>query len=255
MAKSTKKFYAVLKGKRPGIYDSWFGQGGAHEQVDVFPGALYRGFPSFEDAFEYAVKSGFPDLPDHTLGDAPGRRPVARRPQEPSPRESDSGVLVYTDGGCIFNPGPGGYGVVLIKGDHRKELSGGFRLTTNNRMELMACIEGLRALRKADGGKVTVYSDSRYLVDGITKGWAARWKKNGWMRDAKHHAENADLWSVLLDLVEKHKPSLVWVKGHAGNKENERCDMLARQQAVKSDLPPDLAYERGETAALSTTLF
>lgn len=255
MGKSTKKFYAVLKGRKPGIYDAWFGLDGAHEQVDAFPGALYRGFPSFEEACGFARDSGFPNLPDHTRSSASGRSPASCKPGDERQRASGGGILVYTDGGCIINPGPGGYGVVLIKGDHRKELSGGFRLTTNNRMELTACIEGLKSIRKAGGGKVTVYSDSRYLVDGVTKGWAQRWKKNNWMRDAKHHAENADLWSMLLDLVDLHKPDFVWVKGHAGNKENERCDVLAKQQAMRGDLPPDQAYERGETAVSSKSLF
>ncbi len=155
--------------------------------------------------------------------------------------ENSKHVTIYTDGGALGNPGPGGYGAVLKYKDHRKELSGGFRHTTNNRMELLAAIEALRALKtRCD---VTLHTDSRYLVDGITKGWAKRWRANGWMRNKKDEALNPDLWGELLDLCAKHTVKFVWVKGHAGNPENERCDELSKQAAVQSDLPPDTVYE------------
>ncbi len=148
-----------------------------------------------------------------------------------------SKITIYTDGAAKGNPGPGGYGVVLLgRGavgkPRRKELSGGFRLTTNNRMELLAVIEGLEALRN-DGCEVTVYSDSRYVVDAVEKNWAARWRANGWMRNKTDPALNADLWERLLNLLGKHKVKFNWVKGHAGNKENERCDRLARDAISK----------------------
>lgn len=151
-------------------------------------------------------------------------------------------VIIYTDGGCLGNPGPGGYGVVLLYGNHRRELSGGFALTTNNRMELMACITGLKALKEAC--RVRLYSDSRYVVDGITKGWAKRWRANHWVRDRKTGAKaiNPDLWQELLELTTRHQVEMIWVKGHAGNPENERCDELARAAAAKSALPPDRPY-------------
>lgn len=152
-------------------------------------------------------------------------------------------VTIYTDGGSLGNPGPGGYGVVLIAGDHRKELSGGFRLTTNNRMELLACIKGLEALKYPC--KVRLYSDSKYIVDGITKGWAAKWRKNGWMRNKKEAAVNPDLWACLLDLCQKHSVCFHWVKGHAGIEENERCDQLAKAAARRPDLEPDPGYPNG----------
>jgi ribonuclease HI len=151
-------------------------------------------------------------------------------------------VTIYTDGGCIDNPGPGGYGVVLIYGAHRRELFGGFRLTTNNRMEIMAAIAGLSALKESC--RVTLISDSQYLVNAIEQGWAARWRENGWRRSRKEMALNPDLWEQLLDLCEKHRVTFKWVRGHAGNEENERCDQLAQAMARSPDLPPDLEYER-----------
>jgi ribonuclease HI len=134
----------------------------------------------------------------------------------------------------------GGYGVVLLVDGQRRELSGGFAHTTNNRMELMACIKGLEAL---DGTcPVTVHSDSQYVVNGITKGWARRWKRNNWMRNADEPAENSDLWARLLDLCEQHDVEFQWVRGHNGNRENERCDRLVVEMTQCRDLPPDHGY-------------
>ncbi|HWP48473.1 MAG TPA: ribonuclease HI [Candidatus Limnocylindrales bacterium] len=153
-------------------------------------------------------------------------------------------VIMYTDGGCLKNPGPGGYGVVLLNGDHRKELSGGFRRTTNNRMEIMAAIAGLQALKTQC--EVTLYTDSQYLVNAMTKGWVKRWQANGWMRNREEKALNSDLWEQLLRLCQQHKVEFVWIRGHAGNSENERCDQLAKQAARQKDLPADLVYESQE---------
>ncbi len=150
-------------------------------------------------------------------------------------------VLIYTDGACSGNPGAGGYGTLLVYNEHRKELSGGFRLTTNNRMEMMAAIVGLETLNtKCD---VTLYTDSRYLVDAITKGWAKKWQANGWKRNKKEAAKNPDLWQKLLDLSEKHEVNFVWVKGHAGHPENEYCDRLAVEASQQPNLPSDDVYE------------
>jgi len=135
-------------------------------------------------------------------------------------------VTIYTDGACSGNPGPGGYGAVLLHKSHRKELSGGDPATTNNRMEMLAAIIALEALKETC--EVALYSDSKYLVDAIQKGWAVRWQQNNWMRNKKDPALNPDLWERLLLLLEKHKVNFHWVKGHAGNVENERCDELAR---------------------------
>ena len=151
-------------------------------------------------------------------------------------------VVIYTDGACSGNPGPGGYGVVLLFGEHRKELSGGFRKTTNNRMELLGAIEGLRALKERCS--VKLHTDSQYVVNAIEKGWAAKWKANGWMRNKKDKAVNPDLWEQLLTLCQQHKVEFVWVRGHSGNKENERCDVLAVAAAQQCNLPADEVYER-----------
>jgi ribonuclease HI len=150
-------------------------------------------------------------------------------------------VTIYTDGGCIDNPGPGGYGVVLLYKNRRKELTGGFRRTTNNRMEILAAIAGIEALKTKCG--VTVYSDSQYLVNAIERGWARRWRARGWWRNREEKALNPDLWDRLLHLCERHEVRFRWVRGHAGNKENERCDTLARATARRCDLPQDTEYE------------
>ena len=150
-------------------------------------------------------------------------------------------VEIYTDGACSGNPGQGGYGVVLIYNEHRKELSGGYRLTTNNRMEMMAAIIGLETLTAHCD--VSLYTDSRYLVDAVTKGWAKKWQANGWKRNAKEMAKNPDLWQRLLDLCEHHQVEFIWVKGHAGHRENERCDRLAVAASQQRELSIDEVYE------------
>jgi ribonuclease HI len=154
---------------------------------------------------------------------------------------SKNEVVIYTDGACIGNPGPGGYGAVLLAGEHRRELTGGYAETTNNRMELLAAIVGLEALEHPCD--VTLYSDSRYLVDSMEKGWARRWKAKGWMRSSRESAVNPDLWERLLTIAEKHNVEFRWVRGHAGNRENERCDQLATQAARGENLPPDTGYK------------
>ena len=140
-------------------------------------------------------------------------------------------VEIFTDGACSGNPGPGGYGVVLRYGQAVKELSGGEHETTNNRMELTGVIVGLSALKEPC--KVTLTTDSKYVVDSITKGWVYGWKKKGWIKSDKKPALNVDLWEQLLPLLEKHDVTFVWVKGHAGHPENERCDRLAVEQRDK----------------------
>ena len=150
-------------------------------------------------------------------------------------------VDIFTDGACSGNPGPGGYGVILRYKGVNKELSGGEPNTTNNRMELTAVITGLAALKEPC--EVTLYSDSRYIIDAIQKGWAKKWQANHWMRNAKEPALNADLWEQLLGLLERHPVTFVWVKGHAGHPENERCDQLATSAADGDDLMIDEGLE------------
>ncbi len=143
-------------------------------------------------------------------------------------------VTIYTDGACSGNPGPGGWGAVLIYRGVEKELSGGEENTTNNRMELTAVISALQALREPCA--VELYSDSKYVIDALQKGWAWGWRKKGWIKSDKKPALNPDLWETLLSLTAKHEMSYHWVKGHANNKYNERCDALAvaeREKFVK----------------------
>ena len=137
-------------------------------------------------------------------------------------------VYIFSDGACSGNPGPGGYGVILRYGDKERELSGGESHTTNNRMELMGAITGLEALKYPC--HVILQTDSKYVVDGITKGWAESWRKRGWVKSDKKPALNPDLWGRLLDLLKVHDVEFTWIKGHAGHEENERCDRLAVAQ-------------------------
>ena len=139
-------------------------------------------------------------------------------------------VTLYTDGACSGNPGPGGWGAILSYNGVEKELSGGERETTNNRMELLAVISGLEALKEPCC--VELYSDSKYVIDGLSKGWAVSWRKNNWKKADKKPALNPDLWERLLNLVEKHELAYHWVKGHADNPYNNRCDQLAVAQSM-----------------------
>jgi ribonuclease HI len=150
-------------------------------------------------------------------------------------------VTIYTDGACIGNPGPGGYGAVMLAGGARRELYGGYRRTTNNRMELLAAIVALEAL--IEPCTVTLHSDSLYVVKAMREGWPQQWRANGWRRKTKQPAVNPDLWARLLDLCDRHDVTFVWVRGHAGNRENERCDRLAVEAALSNNLQPDIGYE------------
>lgn len=167
----------------------------------------------------------------------------------PTPQSAIGHVIIYTDGAAEPNPGPGGYGVVLLSGKHRKELSGGFRRTTNNRMELLAVIVGLESLTKRC--RVTLYSDSKYVVDSVERGSVLKWSKNNWYRTKTDKAKNADLWARFLAIYAKHEVRFKWVRGHTGVPENERCDVLAVAAAQAYDSPHDTGYlkEIGEPTA------
>ena len=141
-------------------------------------------------------------------------------------------VNIYTDGACKGNPGAGGYGVILEYNGHKKELSGGFAETTNNKMELLAAITGLEALKEPCS--VTLYSDSKYLTDSVNKRWVFAWRKNNWVKSDKKKALNVDLWERLLKQMDRHEVTFVWIKGHDGHPENERCDELAVAAAEKA---------------------
>jgi len=217
-----KKFYAVRKGHKTGIYTEWFGPEGAQIQIKGFPGAEYRGFATHLEAKSFLQEN--PPLLQASLF------------------EKEPHVVVYTDGGAVGNPGPGGYGVVIIPPQgERKELSGGYRLTTNNRMELMAGIVALEYLD--DDLPILLNSDSRYMVDAINKKWALSWREKDWKKADGNPAKNPDLWERLLNRLETLQVIFRWVKGHAGHAWNERCDQLAGQAMAQSSLPADMYYE------------
>ncbi len=253
MAKN--KFYAVRSGREPGIYASWEQ---CKAQVDGYPNAEYKSFALRHEAEDWL---GLPPRASAAKpaksaksakraksAKAPRHREAAPEIEAPEEKSGLRQVTVYTDGACTGNPGPGGYGAVLMYNEHRRELSGGFRLTTNNRMEILACIVALRTLK--DRCAVRLHSDSQYVVNAMTKGWARRWQLAGWKRREGYGADavwkeaiNPDLWEQMLALCDQHKVTFVWVRGHAGNVENERCDQLARQAILDGDLQIDEHYE------------
>jgi ribonuclease HI len=151
-------------------------------------------------------------------------------------------VEIFTDGACTGNPGPGGFGTILKSGEKETEISAGYRRTTNNRMELLAVITGLQKLRLPCD--VILYTDSKYVANGIDLGWAKKWRANGWRKATGEPALNSDLWGTLLDLAAQHKVRIVWVKGHAGHPENERCDQLSVAAAHSAELLTDEIYEQ-----------
>jgi ribonuclease HI len=155
----------------------------------------------------------------------------------PSETEDMKKITAFTDGACSGNPGPGGYGVILQYDSREKELSGGFRNTTNNRMELMGAIAALEALMEPC--EVTIVTDSQYVANAVEKGWVYAWKQNGWRKKDKKMALNIDLWERLLVSLAKHKVTFHWIRGHAGHAENERCDALAVAASLSPNLPED----------------
>ncbi len=244
-----KKYYAVYRGRRPGIYTSWFGEDGAWAQVNGFPGAVYRGFTERKEAEAFLRGKG--------IG-KPASGPSQKKNTHSesslfSVTPGNGTIVIHTDGGALNNPGPGGYGAVIDDGAARKEISGGYRRTTNNRMELTACIKALETIEKPSN--IILFSDSKYVVDAVTKRWAEKWRRNNWMRNNKDEALNPDLWERLLDLLDRHHVAFRWVRGHSGNPENERCDQLVRMESAKSGLPPDEAYEKSNDPQKSDNLF
>ncbi|MDT8378287.1 MAG: ribonuclease HI [Desulfotignum sp.] len=222
------KFYAVAAGRTTGIFTSW---PEARAQVDGFPGAVYKSFKTREQALDF--------LADPVLGTGRNKTASKRKPRHTlSDTDLPEGtIVVYTDGSAIGNPGPGGYGVVIQEHPDGpvKELSGGYRHTTNNRMEMTAVIKALETLQGTDS-PVVLHSDSRYVVDALTRRWASGWEKRGWKRANGQPALNADLWDRLLPLARSLDIRFVWVKGHSGNPLNERCDELANSAARQEAL-------------------
>ena len=238
MGKKQKKYYAVIKGFKPGIYDAWYGDDGAEIQVKGFSNPIYKGFKSLGEAQKW-------------MDSFDGNSEAVYKPTAPkylsqvidsAIENSGANVIIYTDGGSLGNPGPGGFAAVIIQGGKIFEISGGYRLTTNNRMELMACVSALESIKPQSS--VILYSDSRYVVDAIAKGWAKRWQANSWMRNKTEPAKNSDLWKRLLDLCDQSSVDFKWIKGHANIPGNERCDQLAKQAAMSNELTTDEIFEK-----------
>ena len=225
-----KKFYAVASGRKPGIYSTW---PEAEAQVKGYGGAKYKGFPSRSEAETWM---------DDPQWDVKKAKKHKKNPSSEQHIPIAGRTEIYTDGGAINNPGPGGYGAVILEKGKSRELSGGYQHTTNNRMELMACIKGIEAL-SGNTEPVALFSDSKYVVNGISKGWAKGWRKRGWLKSDGNPAVNSDLWAKLLDLTEQLTISFYWVKGHAGHPLNERCDRLAVQCARGDNQIVDTGYK------------
>ncbi len=240
-----KKYYAVAVGRSTGIFTQWFGEGGAEKLVRGYTGAVYKGFPTIEEARAFIeANKGRKKKPATTAKKKTSSRSKTTAGQKAPAPVKPGQIVMYTDGGALGNPGPGGYGAVIIENGKTKELSKGYRNTTNNRMELMAVIAGLSAIKKSSS--IVLHSDSKYVVNGITKGWAKKWKANDWKKSDKSPALNTDLWDQLLKLCDKHDVEFRWVKGHAGIAGNERCDELAVKAASGSRLAVDRIYEKSQ---------
>lgn len=240
MTAKAKKIYAVFQGHQPGLFTSW---DEAAEQVKGFKGAKYKSFPNQSEAVSWLrecvlaskdpVAQNLIDLIKKQIetGNVPAKSKLAAR---------DSRIIIHTDGGAAPNPGVGGYGIVIQKGNHRKELSAGYELTTNNRMEMLGVIVALQALKEPS--EVLLHTDSKYVVDSITKRWVYGWMKRGWKKSDGNRPENVDLWQRLLPLLKQHEVEFRWVKGHAGNTENERCDALVAEGRNAKPLLVDTGY-------------
>jgi ribonuclease HI len=224
-----KKFYAVAAGRRQGIFTDW---ATAEKQVKGFAGAKYKSFPTEQEATAW--------LNDPVYEKKSAKAAVTGNNAQVAIDSDD--IVIYTDGGSINNPGPGGYGAVVEIDGKQQDYSGGFRLTTNNRMEMTAALVALQQLG-ATSKKIHLFSDSSYLVNGVQKGWAKKWKANGWKKSDGEAAVNADLWQELLELLESLHVRFHWVKGHAGNELNERCDKLAVAAARNAPQAVDKGYE------------
>ena len=241
MGKSKKKYYVVVRGRKPGMYEKWSGDAGAQIQVKDYPDALYKGFFSRDEAVNWIkslstalISEHAPDLEKYLEEDTSD---AATSPESIERSLKAGKTVIFTDGSVNSSTNSGGYGAVLLYKDRIKELSGGYRETTNNRMELRACVEGLKALKSRS--EVILFSDSQYIVNGMTKGWVKKWKANGWMRNKQAAVKNRDLWMELLELAERHKVVFEWVKGHDNVTFNERCDALAKQASRQKNLPVD----------------
>jgi len=254
MSKQKKQYYVVVHGRAPGIYNQWFGEGGAANQVTNFPEAIYKGFYTREEAIAWLKELGKDTLSAlaPNLLDLLYDSPPASQSENIEELLQNGKVVIHTDGSVFVNPGAGGYAAILRHKAHRKVISGGFQNTTNNRMELMACIEGLKALKQKSS--VVIFSDSRYVVDAMTEGWTIKWRANGWIKNDKSKVSNIDLWKKLLDLCGQHNVEFRWIRGHYVDKNNERCDYLAMQAARQPNLQVDTGFINGNSQSQSPLL-
>jgi len=240
LTNNAKKIYAVFLGHQPGLYKSW---DEAAAQVKGFKGAVYKSFVNHNEALLWLRECvlGATGIVSEKLIDLIKSQPVGQTDsQSTSIAGKANQIIIHTDGGASPNPGIGAYGVVLQKGRLRKELSAAYQLTTNNRMEMMGVIVALQSLKEPS--QVELHTDSKYIVDSITKGWVYGWIKRGWKKSDGQRPENVDLWQQLLEALEEHKVDFRWVKGHAGNTENERCDALVSEARQSKHLLLDLGY-------------
>ncbi|MGL1932390.1 MAG: ribonuclease HI [Desulfotalea sp.] len=228
-----KKFYAVAVGNKPGIYLDW---GNTQKQVIGFKGAIYKSFPTKDEADAFMANPVYEQKKAKKIKGKNDSKEMYPGVQLPNKGNSEE-IIIYTDGACSGNPGPGGYGAVVLDGDERYELSAGYVRTTNNRMEMLAVIVALESIVSIK--PIKVYSDSSYVINAITKGWAKGWQKRGWVKSDGEPAKNPDLWQRMLDVCSNKKISYIWVKGHAGHELNEVCDRLAVKASVRGDLLVD----------------
>ncbi len=241
MTAKAKKIYAVFQGHHPGLFTSW---DEASEQVKGFKGAKYKSFPDQTAAIAWlreCVVAAKEPVAEHLIDLIKDHIVKAEHASRSQQSNSNGKIIIHTDGGASPNPGVGGYGIVLQRGAKRKELFAGYKLTTNNRMEMMGVIVALRALNEPSD--VILHTDSKYVVDSITKRWVYGWMKRGWKKSDGQRPENVDLWKQLLPLVKEHKVDFRWVKGHAGNAENERCDALVGEARKSKNLLVDIGYK------------
>lgn len=242
-----KTIYIVLKGHQPGVYLQWEGSEGAKIQVEGFGNAVYKGFYTTEEACNWLKSQAKEPLPP------PLKKWLTEQEGKAANQSSKSlkfltenhlkagGTVIFTDGATLGNPGRGGYAAVILQNQSRRELSGGFRLTTNNRMELYACIAALESIQPPQ--KVFLITDSAYVYRPMRQGWLQRWAENGWKRRGGRMVENRDLWQRLHRLCQHFTIEVYWIKGHNATLENERCDRLANRAAQKPDLPEDQGYQ------------
>jgi len=242
----------VWVGRRTGVFRTW---AECQAQVTGYEGAKFKSFKTQPEAAAAFKAGASASVPSSGKASTTPSKPRVNKGAYPSHEAAlaDGRSVIYSDGGCDPNPGPGGYGVVLLGTDgSRSEASGGFRETTNNRMELMGWIEGLRLIPLRT--KVAIFSDSKYVGDMYAKGYAHGWRDRGWKTASKKPAANVDLWTQLLKLTDERDVVFTHVYGHTGVEENERCDVLTHE-ARRQDPRVDSAYESGETTVVDAGLF